>query len=173
MEEQPSTARLALKWGAFLGLTLMVITLMMYLTDQTTNPLFSVLTLGSLIAFLILSMRDFRSLNGGYMSYSEGLGVGSLVSAVGGLLSAAFITFYNVVIDPTVQQRALEKAREQLEEQGKLTDEQIDQALEFSQKFQSPGFTFIAGVFGTIIIGFLLSLIVAAFVRRNKANPFE
>jgi membrane-bound ClpP family serine protease len=173
MGEQPSTARVALKWGAFLGVTLMVITLVMYLTDQTANPLFSVLTLGSMVAFLILSMRDFRSLNGGYMSYGEGLGVGTLVSAIGGLLSAAFITFYNVVIDPTVQQRALEAAREKMEEQGKLTDEQIDQALEFSQKFQSPGFTFIAGVLGTIIMGFLLSLIVAAFIRRNKANPFE
>jgi hypothetical protein len=173
MNEQPSTARIALKWGAFLGLVLMVITLVMYLTDQSTNPIFSGLTLGAMVAFLILSMREYRSQNGGYMTYGEGLGIGTLLSAVAGLLSSAFITFYNVVIDPTVQQRALEKAREKLEDQGKLSDEQIDQALEFSQKFQSPGFTFIAGVFGTVIMGFLLALIVAAFIRRNKANPFE
>lgn len=173
MNEQPSTARIALKWGAILGLALMLITLVMYLTDQTTNPLFSVLTALAMITCLVLAMRDFRSLNGGYMSYGEGLGVGSLLSAVAGLLSAAFITFYNVVIDPTVQQRAFEKARETMEAQGNLSDEQIDQAMEISQKFQSPGFTFIAGVLGTIIMGFLLSLIVAAFIRRNKANPFD
>lgn len=173
MNEQPSTARTALKWGAMLGLVLMVITLIMYLTDQATNPLFTGLTLGAMVAFLILSMRDYRSQNAGYMSYGEGLGVGSLVSAVGGLLSSAFITFYNVIIDPTVQQRALDQAREKLEEQGTLSDEAIDQAMELSAKFQSPGFTFVAGIFGTIIMGFLLSLIVAAFIRRNKANPFE
>ncbi|GAB3022747.1 DUF4199 domain-containing protein [Spirosoma pulveris] len=173
MEEQPSTARVALKWGVIFGLVLMAITLIMYLTDQATNPLFSGLTLGAMVAFLILSMREFRSLNGGYMTYGEGLGLGALTSAVGGLLSSAFTTFYNVVIDPTVQQRALEQAREKLEEQGSMSDEAIDQAMEMSEKFQSPGFTFIAGVFGTLIVGFLLSLIVAAFIRRNKANPFD
>lgn len=173
MNEQPSTARIALKWGAFLGLGLMAITLVMYLTDQTTNPVFSVLTVIAMIACLVLAMRDFRSQNGGYMSYGEGLGTGALLSAVAGLLSAAFITFYNVFIDPTIQQRAFEQAREKLEEQGGLSDDQIDQMMEMSQKFQSPGFTFIAGVFGTLIMGFLLSLIVAAFIRRNKTNPFE
>ena len=173
MNEQPSTARIALKWGAFLGFALVITTLVMYLTDQTANPVFSVLTVVEIIVCLVLAMRDFRLQNGGYMSYGEGLSTGSLLSAVAGLISAAFITFYNVVIDPTIQQRAFEQAREKLEDQGSLSDDQIDQAMEMSQKFQSPGFTFIAGVFGTIIMGLLLSLIVAAFIRRNKTNPFE
>ncbi|QIP17150.1 DUF4199 domain-containing protein [Spirosoma aureum] len=173
MNEQPSSTRIALKWGLFLGLALIAITLVMYLTDQAGNGWFNLLTLVAMVAFLILAMRDYRTSTGGYMSYGEGFGIGALLSAVGGLLSAAFITFYNVVIDPTIQQRAFEQAREKLEEQGKLSDEQIDQALEFSQKFQSPGFTFIAGVFGTLIFGALLSLIIAAFIRRNKTNPFE
>ncbi|GAB4022312.1 DUF4199 domain-containing protein [Spirosoma koreense] len=173
MNEQPSSARLALKWGGILGLVLILTTLVMYVSEQTANPIFSILTFVAMIAGLILAMRDFRTQNGGYMTWGEGVGLGALLSAVAGLLSATFITFYNVMIDPTVQQRALEKARERLEEQGKLSDEQIDQAMEISQKFQSSGFTFIAGVFGTIFMGLLISLIVAAFIRRNKANPFE
>ncbi|MFD2935741.1 DUF4199 domain-containing protein [Spirosoma flavum] len=173
MNEQPSSALVALKWGAILGLALMGITLVMYLTDQATNPWFSGLTIGAMVAFLIIAMRDYRSLNAGYMAYGEGLSVGSLASAVAGILSSAFVTFYNVVIDPTIQQKAFEQAREKMEEQGTMSDESIDQAMEWSQKLQSPGFTFIAGVFGTLFIGFLLSLIVAAFIRRNKTNPFE
>lgn len=173
MNEQSSTARTALKWGAILGVVLMLITLGMYLTDQTSNPWFSLLTVGTMVGALTMAMREYRSANDNYMTYGEGLGIGALASAVGGLLSSAFITFYNTVIDPSLQQRAFEQARERLEEQGNLSDEQIDQALELSQKFQSPGFIFIAGIFGTIIIGFLLSLIIAAIIRRNKANPFE
>lgn len=173
MNDQPSTARVALKWGSFLGVALMLITLVMYLTNQTTNSWFSLLTIIAMIVFLVLAMREYRSVSGGFMTYSEGLGIGALLSAVGGLISSTFIVFYNVVIDPTLQQRAFEQAREKLEEQGSMSDEQIDQALEISQKFQSPGFIFIAGVFGTIIVGFLLSLIIAAVIRRNKTNPFE
>ncbi|WP_338872354.1 DUF4199 domain-containing protein [Spirosoma sp. SC4-14] len=172
MNEQPSSTRLALKWGVILGIVLMLITLVLYLTDQTTNPWFSVLTLAVMIAALILAMQEYRKVNGGFMSYGEGVGMGALLSGVAGILASAFSTFYNVVIDPTIQQRAFEQARERLENQN-MSDEQIDQALEFSQKFQSPGFTFIAGVFGTIIMGALLSLIIAAFIRRNKNNPFD
>lgn len=172
MNEKPSTARIALKWGCILGLLLMVTTLAMYLTKQTTNPWFSMLTLIDMGIVLVLAMREFRLLNSGYMGYSEGLGIGALTSAIAGLLSAGFITFYNVVIDPTIQQRTLDMAREQLEDKG-MADEQIDQALAISEKFQSPGFTFIAGTFGTLFIGFLLSLIVAAVIRRTKTNPFD
>jgi len=172
MNEQQSSTRLALKWGVILGIALILITLILYLTDQTSNPWFSVLTLVAMIAALVLAMQEYRNVNSGFMTYGEGVGIGALLSGVAGLLASAFSTFYNVVIDPTIQQRAFEQARERLENQG-MSDEQIDQALEFSQKFQSPGFTFIAGVFGTIIIGALLSLIIAAFIRRNKNNPFD
>lgn len=173
MNEQPSTARTAIKWGAFLGLALIVITLVMYLADQASNPVFSGLTLAAMAAFLVFAMRDFRSLNSGYMTYGEGLSIGALSSAIAGLMSSAFSTFYNVVIDPTIQQKAFDTAREKMETQGTMSDEQMDQAMEIAQKFQSPGFTFVAGVFGALLVGFLLSLIIAAFMRKNKINPFE
>ncbi|GAB3972783.1 hypothetical protein GCM10028806_25390 [Spirosoma terrae] len=171
--EKLSPTRIALKWGVILGISLMLVTLIMYLTDQGSNPWFGLLTLGAMVSVLVLSMQEYRKLNGGFMTYGEGFGIGALLSAVGGLLSSLFNTFYNVVIDPSIQQRAFEQARERLEDQGKLSDEQIDQALEISQKFQSPGFTFIAGVFGTIIMGAILSLIIAAIIRRNRNNPFD
>lgn len=171
--EKLSPTRVALKWGVILGISLMLVTLIMYLTDQGSNPWFGLLTLVAMVSVLVLSMQEYRKLNGGFMTYGEGFGIGALLSAVGGLLSSLFNTFYNVVIDPSIQQRAFEQARERLEEQGNLSDEQIDQALEISQKFQSPGFTFIAGVFGTIIMGAILSLIIAAIIRRNRNNPFD
>jgi hypothetical protein len=173
MNEKLSPTRVALKWGVILGISLMLVTLIMYLTDQGSNPWFGLLTLVAMVSVLVLSMQEYRKLNGGFMTYGEGFGIGALLSAVAGLLSSLFNTFYNVVIDPTIQQRAFEQARERLEDQGQLSDEQIDQALEISQKFQSPGFTFIAGVFGTIIMGAILSLIIAAIIRRNRSNPFD
>lgn len=167
MTEQPSTARVALKWGVMLGIALMLITLLMYLTTPTGNIGFTLLTLAVMVAFLYLGMSEYRRLNGGFMSYGEGMGLGALLSAVAGMLSAAFTTFYNVVIDPGIQQRSVELAREQLEKQN-MSDEQIDQAMEMAMKFQSPGFMFVAGIFGTIIMGALLSLVVAAVLRKNR-----
>lgn len=167
MNEQPSSARIALKWGGILGLVLILITLIMYMTNPAGNPSFSILTLVAMVAFIALGLVEYRRTNEGFMTYGEGMGIGALLSAVAGLLSSAFITFYNVVIDPTIQQRATELAQEQLEKQG-MDDDQIEKAMEIAQKFQSPGFVFVAQVFGTIIMGVLLTLIIAAIVRRNR-----
>lgn len=167
MNEQPSSARIALKWGGILGLVLILITLIMYMTTPAGNPGFSVLTLVAMTAFLALGLLEYRRANEGFITYGEGMGIGALLSAIAGLLSSAFITFYNVVIDPTIQQRTMEAAREQLEKNN-MDDDQIDKAMELAQKFQSPGFVFVSGIFGTIIMGVLLTLIVAAVVRRNR-----
>jgi hypothetical protein len=41
-------------------------------------------------------------------------------------------------------------------------------AMELSQKFMSPGIVFVSGVFGYLIMGFIISLVTAAIIRREK-----
>ena len=173
MDNQTTTARTALKWGLITGIALVVYSIILYTLNQTTNGALSLVIYGILIGGLIVGMREYRTSNGGYMTYGEGMGLGALLSAVAGLLSSAFTVFYTQIIDPGFQGRIVEQVRDQMEQQGKMSDEQIDQAIEWMQKFQSPGLQFMFGLFGTILIGVILSLIIAAFIRRNKTNPFE
>lgn len=173
MNDQPSTARVALRWGGILGIALIIFSLILFVTDQVGNTWLSLVTYALIIAGLTLAMRDYRTLNGGYMTYGEGLSVGTLTAAISGLLSSLFSVFYTTVIDTGLMERMMEKSREQLEAQGNLSDEQIEQSLEFAQKFQSPGILFLFGVIGSALGGLIFSLIIAAFMRRNKANPFE
>ena len=173
MDNQTTTARTALKWGLITGIALVVYSIILYTLNQTTNGALSLIIYGILIGGLIVGMREYRTTNGGYMTYGEGMSLGALLSAVAGLLSSAFTVFYTQVIDPGFQERLVGQVRDQMEEQGKLSDEQIDQAIEWMQKFQSPGLQFMFGLFGTILIGVVLSLIIAAFIRRNKTNPFD
>ncbi len=173
MDNQTTTARTALKWGLITGITLIVYSIILYTLNQTTNGALSLIIYGLLIGGLVVGMREYRASNGGYMTYGEGMGLGALLSAIAGLLSSAFTVFYTQVIDPGFQERLVGQVRDQMEEQGKMSDEQIDQTVELMQKFQSPGLQFMLGLLGTILIGVVLSLIIAAFIRRNKTNPFE
>ncbi|RYC71918.1 MULTISPECIES: DUF4199 domain-containing protein [Spirosoma] len=172
MTDQPSPARVALKWGGLLGIALILYSLFLFLTDNIGNTGLGAITYLLSIVGITLAMRDFRTLNGGFMSYGEGLSVGTLTAAVSGLLSSLFSVFYTTVIDSGVMERMMDQARERLEDSG-LSDDQIDQQMEFMQMFQSPGLTFVFGIIGSVVLGFILSLIIAAFIRRNKANPFE
>ena len=173
MNETPSTARVALKWGLITGLALIIYSTFLYTLDLTTSPWLGGLIYIFLIIGLVLGMREYRMMNGGYMGYGEGVGLGALLSAVAGFLSSAFSVFYTTIIDPGFQARLFEQMREKLEEQGNISDEQIDSMIEMSQKFQTPGLQFIFGIFWLILVGVVLSLVVAAFIRRNKANPFD
>lgn len=173
MNEQPSVARIALKWGAILGIAQIIFSIIIFVTDNFGNSALGSVAYLLILGALILAMRDFRSLNGGYMTYGEGVSVGTLTAAISGFLSSIFSVFYMTVIDTGVMERVMDKTREQMEAQGNLSDEQIDQAMEISQKFQSPGILFVFGVLGAAFVGLILSLIVAAFIRRNKTTPFE
>ena len=172
MNNQPTPARIALKWGVILGVALIIYSLFLYLTDNIGNTKLGWVSFALSIIGLVLAMRDYRTLNGGFMSYGEGLSVGTLTAGVSGLLSSLFSVFYTTVVDAGVMTRMVEKTREQLEDSG-VSDDQIDQQIKFVEMFQSPGLLFLFGVIGAIISGLLLSLIIAAIMRRNKANPFE
>jgi hypothetical protein len=175
MEEQfpPTPARVALKWGLILGIATIVYSVILFMTDNIGNRELGFISYALIIVGIILAMREFRGVNAGYMTYGEGLTVGTLTAAISGLLGSLFSVFYTTVIDTGFMERMMEKTREQLEEQGKMSDEQIDQSIEIMQKFQTPGLLFIFGLLGTVLMGLLFSLIIAAFMRRNKANPFD
>lgn len=173
MNDQPSTARVALKWGLILGVAQIIYSIIIFVSDNFGNRALGSVAYVLIIIGIVLAMRDFRTQNGGYMTYGEGLSTGTLTATISGLLSSLFSVFYMTFIDTGIMERVLDQAREQMEAQGNLSDEKIDQAMEITQKFQSPGILFAFGVLGAAFMGLIFSLIIAAFMRRNKANPFE
>jgi len=170
-ENQPSVTAVALKYGLITALVGIVYSLVLNVLDLSTNQWLTSLSYLILIAGLVLAMRDFKSNNYGYMSYGQGLGIGSLLSAIFGLLSGIFSWIYTTYIDPEFMGRMQEVQRTKMLEQG-LSDEQIDAALGMAAKFQNP-LTMIFGSMAVfLIIGFILSLIIAAIIK-NKRPEFE
>lgn len=167
MEEQASTARTALKYGILTSVAIMVFTTILNVSGQSQNKWLAMFSYVIMIVGIVLAMKEFRETNKGFMTYGEGLGLGSLVSAILGFFASMFAMVYIKFIDPTIMTQTLDKARADMEAQG-LDDAQIDRFMETSQKFSSPGIMFAAGVFGYLLMGFIFSLIIAAIVRREK-----
>lgn len=167
MQENVSTARVALKYGVITAVAVIVYSTIINVSGLAQNRLLSSLSFLILIGGIIWAMKDYREQNGGFMTYGEGLGTGSLVAAIVGVLAATFTMFYMEFIDTTIMQQSLDQAREEMESRG-LDDAQIDQALAVSQKFMSPGIMFFMGVITYLIFGFIISLVVAAIMRKTR-----
>ncbi len=167
MEEKASSARVALKYGVIIAILIMIYSSVINVTGNSQNQILTSVSFVILLVGLILAMLNYREQNAGFMSYGEGLGLGALLSAIIGLLTAAFNMFYIQFIDNTIITQALDKVRSDMEARG-MDDSQIDQALAMSQKFMTPGIMFALGIFGFILVGFILSLIIAIFIRKDK-----
>jgi hypothetical protein len=167
MQEEPSTARIALKYGVITGVASIVYNVILIITEKNQNQALSALGLIILVVGMVYAMREFKTENTGYMSYGQGLGIGTLIAAISGLLGATFMMFYTQFIDSNFMQKTLDTARDDMERRG-MSDAQIDAGMQFSEKMMSPGIMFATGVFFSIFIGFIVSLIIAAIMRRNK-----
>ncbi|CAH0995263.1 hypothetical protein EMA8858_01383 [Emticicia aquatica] len=165
--EKPSTAKIALKWGIISALLIIIYTVGLYISGYFKTPSLSWIPFILLLITIIMSMREFKSLNNAFMSFSEGLGVGTLLSAVTGLIASIFNYIYTNFIDTTIMQQMREMQMDQMEAQG-LTSEQIDQAMEIASRFATPGLTFLFTIIGYVLFGFVFSLIVSAIVKNSK-----
>lgn len=165
--EKPSTARIALKWGIISAVFSIIYTTILYVTGLWTNPLLAWVSYIVLAACIFMAMKEYKSMNSGFMGYGEGLGLGTLLSAVMGLLSAVYNYIYTSFVDTTITQKIIDLQRTEMEKRG-MSEEQIDQAMQMTASFMSPGLMFLFGVLGVVFVGFILSLIIAAIQKNAK-----
>ncbi|MDI9880864.1 DUF4199 domain-containing protein [Flectobacillus longus] len=167
MENQTTTTKVALKWGIIIGIFSVVFSTLIMVLGLMGNQAVGFVAYIVIGIGVFMAMNAYKKENNGFMSYGQGLGIGVLMAAVSGLLSSAYSFVYMKFIDPSVMDQIFKKAEADMEKKG-LSAEQIDQAMEMSKVFMSPGAMFVWGVVGSILLGFVFSLIIAAFVKKDK-----
>lgn len=172
--DKPSTAGIALKYGLYAGLAQIILSLVINLTELNFSKMGGlitfVLSLAIGVTAIVFACKEFRENNKGALSLGEAIGVGTLLSAISGLLSGIFTTIYIKLIDTTFVEKTIENSRRQMEQDGKLTDEQIDQAIEMSRPFAEGfmTFSFVTGPIFGAIIGLILSLIIGLIMKKDR-----
>lgn len=168
--EKVSSARIALKWGLINGILSILLTTILYNTQIWEN--FSVsfmLSISLTFCILFFALSEFKSLNNGFMTFSEGLGLGTLTLATGGILGVIYDFIYKKYIDSNIISLQLEKAQEQYEAMG-MSEDQIEKSIEKAQQYSNSGVSFLLAFLFVIFFGFLCSLIMAAILKKDK--PF-
>ena len=124
---------------------------------------------------MVVGLIVFINMYGKAMNYHETFGnlfaYGFKTTAVLTLLILAFIVLFNVVF-PDFREKSFELARQKMEEQGKLSDSQIDQGIQITRKYF---WVFAIGgtILANLIIGAIGSLIGAAVTKKRPYNPLD
>ncbi|MDB5233844.1 MAG: hypothetical protein JWR44_837 [Hymenobacter sp.] len=162
-----TTTSVGIRYGLLTGLVSIIISFGLFATHMEQSPLRYVSFL-VMVGGMVMAMRQFKENNHGFMSFGQGVGIGVVLSAVVGALSAIFTYLYMNVIDPDVVGRMMEKARADMEARGGMSDEQIDQGMAMAGKFMNGPIMMVGVVLGTIFFGLLMSLVVSAFIKHSK-----
>lgn len=168
MEDKVTISQVGLRYGIIIGLIMIVYSMILQFTGQVANNWLASVSYIFLIVAIVLAHKAFKEGGDGFMSIGQGLGIGTLISIVAGVLSTIFSYIYVKFIDDSMLSLIQEKQIEAMEKQG-LDDAQIEQAMEMAGKFSSPEVLFGIGIIVFIFFGFILSLIVSLFTK--KANP--
>ena len=162
-----TTTAIGLRYGLLVGLVSIIFSFVLFLTQTDQSPV-RWLGLAVLIGGMVLAHNAYKQANGGFMDYSEGLGIGALMSVISGTLSTAFSYVYMSFVDEGYMSRVMETTRAKMEAKGNMTDEQIDQAMSMAQKFSSGGWMILFGILGSLLFGFLIALVVSAITKNSK-----
>ncbi|MFT7248856.1 MAG: hypothetical protein ACI97P_001635 [Arcticibacterium sp.] len=167
MEQKPTSAQIALKWGVICALATIILTTAINMSGFWKSSGVSMFAFVPLIAFMVLAMKEYKEGNGEFMTFGEGFGLGMLLAAISGVISSLWGIIFVKVIDPTFTEQMRDFQIENFEEQG-LGEEQIEAAIQMTEKFSTVPMMFIFGLIFTLIIGLIISLIVSAIMKKNK-----
>lgn len=172
MEENEKTTTveaMALKHGLIIGLALVIYTLFVQVTGLVFNQSMGYLIYPILIGLLIYAFNDFKSENDGFMSLSQGIGIGSLATIIGGLIGTIASILYINFVDTTFVANMKDFMRTTFEKQyPDFSDEQIEQMLSFTDWAFNPTYMIVGSLIFYGLIGLILSLIVAAIMKKSK-----
>ncbi len=167
----PTPAAVGVRYGLLTGLITTIISFFVNVMHLENSPL-RFLSLAVLVGGIVLAQRFYKTCAGGFLSFGQGVGLGTVLSAVAGAIGAVFTWVYVSFVDDGMTTRILDKARADMEARGGVSDEQIDQAMSFTAKFMTPPILAVSALLFTVIFGLLAALVVSA-VLKNPKPDFE
>ena len=173
MEEVKSSSlsKSAMFYGAIIGVAMVLYMFVIYLVGLSTSKYIGFVQYIIIIGGIYYATKKYRdeALNG-YISYGKALGFGTFTVFFASLIIGFFTYILYSFIDPSLIDKILMMSEEAMTSQGKLTDEQIDMALEMTKKFTTPLFITFSTVLGLTFMGFLFSLITSIFIKKKDDN---
>lgn len=165
---------LVLKYGLFLGLASVAFNALQYATGllYTKSTMLNIFLwcLNGAIAiyFITTAVQQFKNENGNRLTVGEAIKVSVVVSAIAGVLFAAYYVLYTSVLDPQYYEKITEISVQKFE--NIFNEEQLDKMREqMLASKPSALMNFFSNFVSALVSGLIVGAIVGA-VKKTKTD---
>ncbi|MCF8365984.1 MAG: DUF4199 domain-containing protein [Bacteroidales bacterium] len=165
---KPSSSKVALINGVYMGIALIVVSLILYLlglNSESYAQYFSYVVMIVLTVVFVLQWRN--KYNGGYISYSSAFGNGFLTILFGAIISAIYVYVFFAFIAPGELQVMLDTAEDGLYDRG-MSEQEIEMAMKWTKMMMTEWMMPIWVVVGSAFWGAIISAILAIFLKKEQ-----
>lgn len=170
--EQPNTSpgKFAINYGVILGVIMILIGVVMYVTGMALEgkqwPQYLYYLIFPIV--ILYAINQFKKVNGNLLSLGEAIKVGLAIAVISGIIYGVYMIIFNYVIDPEFMTKMMDAAREKLMENPDMTEEMIEQSMSIAEKFMNPwiGITFWVAM--SAIFGLIYSLIGGLIMKNEE-----
>lgn len=173
MEQKSTFWKSAMVYGLYLGIAITLYSVILYVSGQTQNKGLGYISFLLYAIGIVLAQISYRNkeLNGS-ISYGQSVGIGVAVMLFAGIITS----LYNIIIfsiDPSLLVQIKAMQEEAMLERG-MSEDQIEAAMSMASKMMTPGWISISALFGSVIIGTIVSLVTSIFIKKLPSeDAFE
>ena len=157
-----------MRYGLILAFAGIIIFLLFMITGVNMSGNARWLGLPIYFVIIYLAHKYFKDNGDGFMTFGQGVGIAFWMGLVSAVISNIFTYFYIKLIDGSMIQQAKDAEIEKMQNKG-MSDEQIDQAMQFAAPFMTPEAFLIIGFIMGVIFIVISGLVISIFTQ--KKNP--
>jgi len=160
----------ALTYGIYLGVALIILSLLFYVLDMYTNKWTGYVGYAFVLGFVIIASISYRDKHlNGYITYGQSFSAGFLTGLFAAIIVGVFTYVFMLFIGDDYKALIMEQAEERIiNSRPDISDDELDMALKFTEGLTRPGwlgvFTFLWNLFFSVIF----ALIVSIFVKKEE-----
>jgi len=159
-------------YGIGTGVALIILSLILYITNMYMNKILGYLTYLILIAGMVVGSLQYRKVQlNGFMTYGQAFKTSFLIGLFASIISAIFTFFYVKYINTGLIEEILTLTRQKIEAKaGTMSQEQIDQAMSWTERFMTPVWITILGFLGFAFWSAIIALVISFFLKKKDPN---
>ncbi|MCX6246990.1 MAG: DUF4199 domain-containing protein [Bacteroidetes bacterium] len=171
-EKQTSLGLHTLIYGVGTGVALIAFTLIMYVTNLYMNTTLGYVSFLIMMGGMVYGSLQYRKVQlKGFMTYGQAFSTNFLIGLFAVILSTIFFFFYIKYINTGLIDEILAQVRAKMEAKaGTMSQEQMDQAMSWTEKFMTPVWMIVWGFLANIFWATIFSLLIAILLRKKDPD---